>query len=62
MSPRHQFRMYYPEEAAKIDKGYADLGIVVVNVVSHVFRDIVIPFLIPQLKKNDKTNKDYEGQ
>lgn len=58
MSPRHQFRMYYPEEAKKIDQGYMDLGIVVVNTVSHVFRDIVIPFFIPSLKKTNNPDKD----
>jgi hypothetical protein len=58
MSPRHQFRMYYPEEAKKIDQGYTELGIIVVNTVSHIFRDVIVPFFIPSLKKNDNPDKD----
>lgn len=50
--------MYYPEEAKKIDQGYMDLGIVVVNTVSYVFRDIVLPFFIPSLKKTNNPDKD----
>jgi hypothetical protein len=50
--------MYYPEEARKIDEGYAELGIIVVNAVSNVFRSIVLPFFIPSLKKTNNPDKD----
>jgi hypothetical protein len=50
--------MYYPEEAKKIEEGYAEFGIIVVNAVSHVFKDIVLPFFIPSFKKTNNPDKD----
>ena len=59
MSPRHQLRLYYPEEARKIDEGYADLGIVVVNAITRVF-GYVFPFFVPRSDKTNKTDSDKE--
>jgi hypothetical protein len=59
MSPRHQFRLYYPEEARKIDEGYAELGIVVVDTVTRFFR-YVFPFFVPRSDNNNKTDSDTE--
>lgn len=58
MSPRHQFRMHYPEEARKLDEGYAEFGIVVLNSISYIVKDVIVPFFVPSLKKTNNPDKD----
>ena len=50
--------MLYPEEAKKIDEGYANMGIIVVHTISSVWKSYIIPFFIPSKKITDKIDKD----
>lgn len=45
-----------------MDEAMAKQGIIVVNAISHIVKDVIVPFFIPQLRKNNKTDSDYEGQ
>ena len=56
MTPRHHFRMNYPEEARKIDQGFADAGIIVVNAFTKGLR-FIFPFFVPRPKETNKTDK-----
>lgn len=59
MTPKRYFYfMQYPEESKKMDEAYAKAGIYVVNSISHIVRDVIVPFFIPSLKKNNNPDKD----
>lgn len=50
--------MYYPEESKKMDEAYAKHGVIVVNTISHIVKDVVLPFFIPALRKTNNPDKD----
>jgi hypothetical protein len=50
--------MHYPEEARKLDEGYAEFGIVVLNSISYIVKDVIVPFFVPSLKKTNNPDKD----
>ena len=59
MVPRHHFYfLNYPEESRKMDEAYAKAGVYVVNSISHIVKDVIVPFFIPSLKKNNNPDKD----
>lgn len=55
MTPRNFLRVYHPEEAARIDKGFADAGIIVVNAFTKGLR-FIFPFFVPRPKETNKTD------
>lgn len=57
MSPRNFLRVYHPEEARKIDQGYSDAGIIVVNVFTRAIR-FMFPFFVPRAEESIKTDND----
>jgi len=59
MTPRRYFYyLQYPEESKKMDEAYAKHGLIVLNSISHVVRDVIVPFFIPALKKTNNPDKD----
>ena len=59
MTPKRYFYyMNYAEESKAMDEAYAKAGVIVVNTISHIFRDVIVPFFVPSLKKNDNPDKD----
>ena len=63
MAPRqHFYFLYYPEESKKMDEAYAKAGLVVLNSISHIVKDVIVPFFIPSLRKNNNPDKDQDGR
>lgn len=59
MTPKRYFYfMQYSEESKKMDEAYAKAGMVVVNSISHIVKDVIVPFFIPSLKKTNNPDKD----
>lgn len=50
--------MQYSEESKKMDEAYAKAGVYVVNSISHIVKDVIVPFFVPSLKKNNNPDKD----
>lgn len=55
---RYFYYMQYPEESKKMDEAYAQQGLIVLNSISHIVRDVIVPFFIPSLKKTNNPDKD----
>ena len=50
--------MQYPEESKKMDEAMAKQGMLVLNSISHIVKDVIVPFFIPSLRKTNNPDKD----
>lgn len=59
MTPKRYFYyMQYPEQSKEMDEAYAKAGMLVLNSISHIVKDVIVPFFIPSLKKTNNPDKD----